>query len=578
MNNSIEKSESYSVSDRTLFLINTQRDEVLLLNPEISLIPDKIKTMLEFDYSGYFQKESLNKPLELKINQTIQYETRFLELFIKIPGLKDREDKWFKVNNWYYSMNPEILMDSDFDGKSGIVKNYNEFDLVYTKGGDCLFLKKDSPQYDLMVTRSIDELIFVTSTKTSKRKVGNLYLSATARQVYLGSYNFGKNPNPIYMFSRPNEYNSVEEILLDKAKNLWISCNTDKSIGIFSETGTIVQSKRSMMVDYGEYAKPLSDDFDFRSLWKISSEEYVKKNKVPKSKYSKLYEYLNPEKFFEIFLFSPLGSTLEDNRKWITPEIKSVAENIIKGLMRNIVMTNMTPQPSEMKRKLRSIRTSGYFSDDEKLLKYLLEQHNYYSHILIHSHLLDYFSRSEFFDYLIGDLFQLDLSSLAKRVISEVKLAINEMEFDFLSYYSWIDRQRRLNVRDAAYNDIRLCQISELKNKVGTVLVTKNYINLEDFEFFNDYPHLKEVILKIYSKTLMNRGAGSLPDITIKLHGSKTHTTRILSCSIRLEDIVDFCGGIDKIMEENPELELEILNSEFTSIMISTNNAKFELK
>ena len=147
--------------------------------------------------------------------------------------------------------------------------------------------------------------------------------------------------------------------------------------------------------------------------------------------------------------------------------------------------------------------------------------------------------------YLLRDLFQIDLSKLAEQVISLVKAKTYSMEYDFSEYYSWIQRQIVLNkISGIPSNNLALNQISEVKNRLGSILVSRQYKKIEELEFFNNYPNLKNIILKIYFEAIKNKGVGNISEVSVRLAGGKLNSTRIFTCSITLENIVDFCGGL----------------------------------
>ena len=158
------------------------------------------------------------------------------------------------------------------------------------------------------------------------------------------------------------------------------------------------------------------------------------------------------------------------------------------------VVSFLELQPSELKKI--SVKPKGLKSDRE-LKDYISHWTQYAYDVLKYSELMDYSSREGQFMYLLRDLFQINLSELAEQVISLVKAKTYSMEYDFSEYYSWVQRQTVLNrVSGIPLNNLALNQISEVKNRLGSVLVSKQYKKIEEFEFFNNYPYLKNIILK----------------------------------------------------------------------------------
>lgn len=565
----------FKFSNKVLVLLNVSQKMVMLLNPNEPLIPDKIRAIIDLDPSGYFQQVYPLNPMDIKIEKKIEYGGRALQLYIKSSELGSYSDTWLSVENWKFDHNPEILVDGIFDN-SGIMTNSKEFELIFSDQGICAFFKKGTKEYDFTITRAMDNLVFQTSSKTIKRKSGNIYLFGNSRKIFLGEFQLGKS-DKVYMYSKEiGKYKSIEELIKDKINTFGISYLSENDSDCL-EQKTFIFKKNCKAVDYGFELESLSKDFDIRSLWVPYARKY-KEFLETSEKFKESIDFSKcneAQDFFDIFLFSPLGSTIDDNRKWITPEIREVGEKLLGIFLKKRICSNLNPQPIEISSKPRSFRTH-VFRDDESIKGYYTSKLSDFlsGSVLKNSSAIGYFDRTEIFSYLIKELFQIDTYNLVEQAISEVKTGIMSMRNDLRTYRYWISRIITLDQYDVNHNRLTFNQVSEFKSKAGYTLLSKNYVKIENFDFFNKCSHLKNIILKIFSEAVKFKGVSFVTNPMIREIGTKTNNTRVFSCQIQLSDIINYFGGIDKIPEE---LEQEILDQEFTVISIMTNNNKFEL-
>ena len=238
------------------------------------------KTVKSETGMGCFSTSFQNTGFQIKLEKKELWDGNHqLDIYLKHENLPDK-DCWYNLRNW----DPDnlVLLYNELNlDENGQQINSEDYEFVFN-GADCVFLKKDSDEYETISFLSLDNDIYDTMPKTSKRISGNCYLGKGGeRHLFLGEFwrlskeSGEKTSYNLYAPARiSKDIKTVEELIKDKIKTSDFSINEGTHGG---RTYGIQANKR--WVNIGSKLSPLENSFDIRDYWEYSAEKYVEENK-----------------------------------------------------------------------------------------------------------------------------------------------------------------------------------------------------------------------------------------------------------------------------------------------------------
>ena len=564
---------NYRVTEKVTALTGIKTKNFIYLGPGLEDSSDILKlkkTVRSEICEGTFSTILDNSGFQVKFEKSETWDGNHqLFVYIKHDELPDK-DTWYNLRNW----NPDnlVLLYNNLDlDENGVLFNSENYELVFN-GFDCILLKKESEEYETISYRSIDNDIFDTMTKTSKRISGNCYLGKNGeRHLFLGEFwrlSDEKGTKITYNLYSPSRFNksitTVEELIKDKIKTSDFSINEGSFRG---RTYGILTNKR--WVNIGSKLKPLDKSFDIRDFWEYSAEKYVEENKKPYSKYSQFYYYSCIGYFFKIFTISSSDSVLELDAEKVTPRTKEIAKDILKSSIFGKLYRYYWLPGAELPEKAPysySIKRYKKVENNGNLMKLI------YSDVVTDCYLHTYpsLSNGEFFKVILEKILGIDFKEVFEETLEEFKEKVTYLDQDLQSLINWKERARTWS--ETMY-DNTLGQVEEFDISRYSKLSAEN--DLYENWPKPDTPHLREILLEIYEKSLSKSGSG-VTDLEISQYGTQKNGTQLLRCTIDIEDIVDHFGGDVNKVPEN--IVKELLRNKLTIFMIRTNNKNFKIK
>lgn len=564
---------NYRITEKVTALTGIKTKNFIYLGAGLEDSSDILKlkkTVRSEMCEGTFSTVLDNSGFQVKFEKSETWDGNHrLFIYIKHDELPDK-DTWYNLRNW----NPDnlVLLYNNLDlNEEGILSNSENYEIVFN-GFDCIFLKKESDEYETISFQSMDNDIFDTMTKTSKRISGNCYLGKGGeRHLFLGEFwrlskeSGEKTSYNLYAPARiSKDIKTVEELIKDKIKTSDFSINEGTHGG---RTYGIQTNKR--WVNIGTKLSPLEKSFDIRDYWEYSAEKYVENNKKPYSKYSQFYYYSFIGHFFKIFTVTSSNSIIELDAEKVTPRVKEIAEDVIKSSIFGKLYRYYWLPGADLPEKAPYSYSIRRYKDstDEKSLFELI-----YSDVVSDCYLYTYpaLSNQEFFKVILEKILGLNFENLFKETFKDFKTKVLCLNQDLQSLINW---KERASTWFAPISDNTLGQVEEFDISRYSKLSAENDL-FENWPRPNT-PNLREVLLNIYEEAIAKSGNG-VYNLEISQYGNTKTGTQLLRCTIDIEDIVDYFGGdINKVPEN---VVKELLSEKLTIFMIRTNNKNFKIK
>lgn len=537
----------------------------------------KLKKRALSDYNkGILSYQLKNKNFQFKLEKEITGTDVNYRFFIKHPDLPGKEDPWYWVKNWD-AYNIVLFLKEKFNEEGEILIEPDKFEFVFDECNNCIILNKESLEYkNIILENTLNDGIYDVMSKTIKRTPGNLYISKGGnKNYYLGEVwkwrtkddSFFKEKYQLFTEEIDGEVdNSIEQVL----KNKLFSNKLSISEGTYGGKTFGLRVKKNW-VNLGPKLEPISDEFDIRDTWEEAVEEYVKRNKKSFSKYSEFYKYEDLPAFIRIFMVTNKNTSISEDFLKITSKIKEVGKEIIESGIFEILYRNYWITGEELPDETVGRYTRLKYKDQEKnqikelVLGELMGRFYYYSY----SH--DDGNMEEFAKLLLEKLIGLNIDEIFENTWNKFINCIPFMEENFQSLINWAGR---IKTWYSPKSSTTLHQISEFAyNKWSSC--NEQQDSFENWPRPNT-PNLRSLLLNIYNKSLENSGLG-VEDLEIKSYNiGKKDQTHLLTCTITLENIIDYYGGsIEKVPEE---IVKELIENRLVEFGIETNNNNFKIK
>ena len=562
----------FKLAERLTAIKGIRRDVVYLSNSDDIEGSSKLKMKALREEDNLLSYQLNNSKFQFMIKKSINYQTDvYYRLYIKHPDLPGEKDLWYWVKNWE-TFNMIMLLGDKFDKKEGTIIEPDNYEFVFDEYNNCMILNKEEDEYkSIVMNNTINSGMFDTMSKTAKRISGNLYLSKGGeKNYYLGDLwrienETGKKKNyQIYTDIIEDSDESVDNVLKRKLLEGNLSVKEGKYKG-----KTYEYNVRKNWVNLGSKLKPITDNFDVRDYWEEAAEEYVKKNKRPFSKYSEFYSFDYFSSFIKIFTITKENTSIKEDSLKITPRIREIGKEIIESYYIETLIENFwaegdtLPDDTRMKYTIQQYKDLGKEDIKEKLIGNLSSRSHFFSYDLG-------VDGNEYLIMIFEKLIGLNLKEIFEETWEKF---IEMMPFMNSSLQSLINWKRRILVWYSPKSNYTLNQIAEFNYSKW-----KKYE--EQFDSFSnwpspDTPNLRNLLLEMYNKSVENSGLG-VKKLEIKSFNiGKKDQTHLLTCTISIEDIIDYFGGDIESVPKN--IVKELLDNKIVEVEITTNNNNFKI-
>lgn len=412
----------------------------------------------------------------------------------------------------------------------------NTFEVVFDplKPMVCFVLCDSMKEWPVAVEELRRRLIVTNSKKTTKMIPGHRYDLLDKTIVYLGEIDVHHNVdgNSISVYKEDpiatkykafitdtkfEKYKTISDVFKDKLISTSpTSTNTDY---------IYIKDKISLMVDSGEVLKDDISSVNMDSLIESMIDNYMTKNHIPFYEGSKQMYYENPEELFRIISYYPGKLNITPS---VLNKITSVLEENFAYLLEDYYDSDKVPYNCK-------ISSSKLLPDKAlalvKLFYETLEESN--------------MQREKYFGFMFNAL-GINIIELAKISISKF---VNELPKYTLSLEKMIDHDLYFR--------------SHFFSKYFKLIDTR-YDKSQDIKKVISSPVLSNIITKIYEESKTTGGKG-VKYFDIKNEGSTKNPFMCYQVEISINDIINYCGGLDKMEED---IKKELLNEKLFSIGI----------
>lgn len=535
---------------------------------------DKLKKRALFEEESLLTYQINNEKFQIKLKKSTLWSSEVTySLYIKHPDLPGPDDLWYKVKNWE-AINIILLVGEKFDENNELLLEPDKFEFIFNDTtNNCIIFNKEKPEFkSILLKNTFDSGVYETSTKTSKRVPGNLYISKRGnRNYYLSDLwkiideSGEKIKYQVYVSEITEKDEDVGQILIQKLLSEKLSINE----GPLGEKTYGINSKKNW-VNVGSKLKPMSDDFDIRDFWEEAVEEYVKRNKKPYSKYSNFYKYEYVSSFIKIFSLTNNDTSIEEDSLKITPRIREIGREIVECIIFENLYNNYWIENDELPESCRRRYTIKQYKDLDKIKIKEFSFNEMYSRCYSFS-FNGVSKRDDFIRLFLEKLLGLNLDAIFEYTWIKFMNLIPDMTTSLQNLINWKDRietwySPRIN------NTLRQTKEFTINKWQGPQKEQQDPI--ENWPK-PDTPNLRSLLIDMYSKSLENSGVGVTSLEISSYNLGKKDQTHLLTCTITIEDIVNYYGGDIKSIPD--DITNELIKNRLVVFGIETTNNDFKI-
>lgn len=533
----------------------------------------KLKKRALSDYNrGILSYQIKNEKFQFKLKKEISRTDVRYKFFIKHPDLPGPEDRWYWVKNWE-AFNILLLIEENISKENEfLIENPERFEFIFDEYNNCIILNKESIEYkDIILKNTLDVGIFDAMSKTGKRIPGNLYISKGGdRNYYLGEVWRVKNETGIkekyqlYVSEIKDDDKSTEQVLINKL----LSGHLAISEGSYGGK-TYGYSVKKNWVNLGPKLDPTSDKFDIRDFWEDAVEEYVKRNKKTYSRYSEFYTYESFTPFIKIFTVTCGNTSIDEDSLKITPRIKEVGKEIVESQIFGSLYRNYWITGEELPSETRGKYTILKYKDQEKSQIKEIIFDELMSRFYSYSYSNEEYNRNEFAKLFLEQLIGLNLDEIFENTWDKFMNLIPFIGENLQSLINWAGR---IETWHSPKSNYILHQVTEFAYNRWS----SHSEQQDSFENWPtpDTPNLRSLLLEMYNKSIEKSGLG-VESLEIKSYNiGKKDQTHLLTCTITLEDIIDYFGGMKNVPEK---IAKELVDNRLVEFGIETNNNNLKI-